>query len=347
MEERPESPGSNLQSHAALAEIYGGRQVLVTGGLGFIGSNLVRALVALGANVTVVDALFPEYGGNRYNLHDLVDRVQINIADIGSETVSSALVREKDYIFNLAGQISHTESMTHPFRDLYVNAHCHLVLLEACRRYNQAAKIVYASTRSVYGTVKQVPVSEETTPNPVDINGVNKLAGERYHLVFHHAYGLRTCALRLTNTYGPRMRPGPIAFINLFLKLALDDETISVFGNGSMLRDLLYIDDAVSAFLMVAANDKTDGEVYNVGTGSPVSVLQVAELLIETAGRGQLRCVPYPAEHRRVEVGDFYADISKIQQAVGWQPTVSLQEGIRRTVRFFEEHRAHYWGVGE
>lgn len=331
----------------ALTNIYHGRQVLVTGGLGFIGSNLVRALVDLGADVTVVDALFPEYGGNLYNLAGLDGRVRVNIADIDSDSVSSVLVRGKDYIFNLAGQISHTESMTHPFRDLHVNTHCHLVLLEACRRYNPGVKIVYASTRSVYGRVAELPVSEQTLPNPVDINGVNKLAAERYHLVFHHGYGLRTCALRLTNIYGPRMRLGPIAFINLFLKQALDDETIAIFGDGMVRRDLLYVDDAVSAFLLAAASDVANGEVYNVASGEPVTVLQVAKSMIEAAGRGRVESVPYPAEYQRVEVGDFYADVSKIRQALGWRPQVNLREGMQRTIRFFEKHREHYWGINE
>jgi nucleoside-diphosphate-sugar epimerase len=326
---------------------YRGKNVLVTGGLGFIGSNLARALVGLGANVTVVDALFPEYGGNLFNLDGTADRVQVNISDIGSETAISALVREQDFIFNLAGQISHTESMANPFRDMYVNAQCHLTLLEACRRNNQAAKIVYASTRSVYGSPSRLPVDETVTPEPIDVNGVNKLSGEQFHLVFHKAYGLRTCALRLTNTYGPRMRPGNIAFINLFLKLALDDETISIFGDGEMLRDLLYVDDAVSAFLAVGVCEETNGEVYNVGSASPVTVGAVARLVTTLAGRGQCELKPYPPEHKRVEIGHYYAGISKLQRAVGWSPRVTLEDGLTRTIEFLEEHRDRYWGVGE
>ena len=331
--------------NADLAHHFAGRRVLVTGGLGFIGSNLARRLVRLGAQVVLVDAMIPHHGGNYFNVDDVRDRLTIVEADICDQPRLSSLVREQDLVFNLAGQVAHIDSMNDPFMDLEINCRAQLALMEACRWHNPTVKVVYASTRQVYGRPEYVPADEHHPTRPTDVNGINKIAGERYHILYHEVYGIRAAALRLTNTYGPRqaLRLGPRqAFIPYWLRLAIEDQEIEVWGDGRQLRDLTYVDDVVEAFLLAAASDAADGEVFNVGGQQPISLRDLAELIVRVAGSGRVVYRAFPDERKRIDVGSVYLESGKIARALGWQPRVDVAEGVRRTIAYFREYRAQY-----
>ncbi|MGB9723260.1 MAG: NAD-dependent epimerase/dehydratase family protein [Chloroflexia bacterium] len=330
---------------ASYLEAFAEKKVLITGGLGFIGSNLARRLVELGARVLLVDSLIPSYGGNLFNIHGIEDRVQVNIADVRDEHSMDYLVRGHDLIFNLAGQVSHIDSMQDPYTDLEINCRSQLSILEACRRHNPEVKILYAGTRQQYGRPHYLPVDENHPMHPTDINGVNKMAGEWYHIVYHRAYGLRTCSLRLTNTYGPRMlvRHNRQTALGWFIRLALDDQEIPIWGDGRQLRDYTYVDDVVDAFLRAAASDQTDGQVYNLGGRRPISHLELVETLIAIAGSGRYRLLPWPPERQRIDIGDVYSSYRRIQETLGWEPQVELEEGLRRTVEFYRKYKEKYW----
>jgi UDP-glucose 4-epimerase len=326
-------------------EAYRGKRVLITGGLGFIGSNLARRLVELGAEVVLVDSLIPEYGGNRANIAGIEDQVRVNVSDVRDEHSLPSLIRGQEVLFNLAGQTSHVDSLHDPFTDLDINCRSQLSILETCRRENPEVKVVFASTRQLYGRPRYLPVDEQHPLAPVDPNGVNKAAGEAYHLVYGQVYGLRCAVLRLTNTYGPRMRvkDDRQTFLGTWLRLAVEGEELAIFGDGSQRRDFTYVDDAVDAFLLAGARPEADGEVFNVGGEPPVSLLELAELLIEVAGGGSYRLVPFPEERRSIDIGDYFADDGKIRERLGWQPAVALREGLTRSLAYYRTHAAAYW----
>jgi UDP-glucose 4-epimerase len=327
-----------------LNKLFQGSKVLITGGLGFIGSNLAHVLVELKAEVSIVDSLTPEGGGNLYNIDDIKNKVKVSISDIRDESAMACQVEEQDYIFNLAAQLSHVDSMKAPFTDLDINCKGHLVLLEACRKHNNHVKIIYTGTRAQYGRILYTPVDEKHPLNPIDTNGITKHAAEQYHMLYHKVYGIRAASLRLTNTYGPRhqMKHSRQGFIGWFVRLAMDDQTIKIFGDGAQIRDTNYVDDVVSALLVTAASEKGEGEVFNLG-GSPISNLDLAKLIIKIVGKGRYELVPYPEESKRIEIGDYTANITKIRSLLGWQPTIDLEEGLERMVRFYERNRAAYW----
>ena len=323
---------------------FQGKNVLITGGIGFIGSNLAHRLVDLGANVLVVDSLIPEYGGNMFNIADIRDKVRVNIADVRDEYGMRYLVQGQDYIFNLAGQVSHTDSMSDPYTDLEINGRSQLSLLEACRHGNPKAKIVFASTRQIYGKPEYLPVDERHPQQPVDVNGVNKMAGEWYHIVYNQAYDLKTVSLRLTNTYGPRLRiiDGRQTFIGLWLRLLLEEKPLQIFGDGLQVRDFNYVDDVVESLLLAAFHDAANGQIYNLGGDDPINLKNLAELLIELNGRGTYEIIPFPADRMRIDIGDFYGDYRKIRSKLGWQPQVDLREGLARTLTYYKENLLHY-----
>jgi len=328
-----------------LHDSYRDCKVLVTGGLGFIGSTLAHELVAAGANVTLIDSLVPEYGGNLANVADIADRIRVNISDVRDPHSIRYLVQEQDVVFNLAGQTSHLDSMTDPYTDLEINCRSQLSILEACRHENPTVKVVFASTRQIYGRPQQLPVDEQHPIAPVDVNGINKTAGEWFHLLYGEVYGMRTTALRLTNTYGPRMRVRDArqTFLGIWLRLALAGGEILVYGDGRQLRDLTYVDDAVAAFLVAGAREETNGRTYNLGGLEQVSLIELAEIVTAAAGGGSIRVVPFPADRESIDIGDFYADYSAIERDLGWRPTVDVHDGVRRTLEFYREHGAHYW----
>jgi len=324
-------------------DFYRGRKVLVTGGLGFIGSNLCRSLADLGARVLAVDSLLPDYGGNLFNLAGYEDRVQVNIADVRGHGMGY-LVRGQEVLFNLAGQVSHIDSMTDPFTDLEINCRSQLWILEALRQNNPEARVVYAGTRQVYGKPTRLPVDESHPLNPTDVNGINKISGELYHLVYHSVYGIRACSLRLTNTYGPRqlIRHSRQGFIAWFIRKAVLGEEIQIYGDGSQKRDFDYVDDVVDAFLRAGASDQAPGQVFNLGGETAISLLDLAKMLIDIAGAGSYTLVPFPEDRKRIDIGDFEADASKIRAALGWQPRVGLREGLQRTVDYYRQHKERY-----
>jgi UDP-glucose 4-epimerase len=322
---------------------YRDRRVLVTGALGFIGSNLCRTLADLGARVLAVDSLLPDYGGNLFNLEGYEDRVRINIADVRGHGMGY-LVKGQDVLFNLAGQVSHIDSMTDPFTDLEINCRSQLSILEALRQHNPEAKIVYAGTRQIYGRPQRLPVDEQHLLNPTDVNGINKISGEMYHLVYHSVYGIRASSLRLTNTYGPRqlIRHSRQGFIGWFMRQVVLGEEIQIFGDGQQRRDFDYVDDTVDAFLRAGAMDAADGQVFNLGGEAAVSLLDLAKLMIELAGHGSYRLTPFPPERKRIDIGDFHADTTKIRQTLGWSPTIGLRDGLARTIEYYQRNREHY-----
>jgi UDP-glucose 4-epimerase len=330
-------------------EFYRGRRVMVTGGLGFIGSNLARQLADLGADVLLLDSLIPDYGGNLFNIRGLEHRVRVNVADVRQQSTMNYLVRDREVIFNLAGQVSHIDSMRDPFTDLEINCRSQLTLLEACRRHNPSAKIVYAGTRQVYGKPDYLPVDERHLVRPTDVNGINKVAGEYYHLVYNNVFGVRACSLRLTNVYGPRqlVKHNRQGFIGWFIRLAVEDQEIQVFGDGSQMRDFVFVDDAADAFLRAGASDACNGEALNVGGDEPISHRALVALLIEVAATGRMQLVDWPPEKKVIDIGSFYSDSTRFRELTGWRPIVALREGLSRTIDFYRAHLAHYLDAGD
>jgi len=328
-----------------MLEAFRGLRVLVTGGLGFIGSNLARRLLTLGpAEVVLVDSLIPEYSGNLFSISGIEKDVKVNIADIRDEHSMRQLVRDKDVLFNLAGQTSHIDSMTDPYTDLEINCRAQLFILEACRRNNPGIRIVYASTRQIYGRPEYLPVDERHLLRPTDVNGINKMAGEWYHILYSNVYGVRGAVLRLTNTYGPRMRikDARQTFLGVWIRNLLRGDEIQVFGNGSQQRDFNYVDDAVEALLAAAVSDQAVGQVLNLGAEPPISLKDLAELLIKLNGSGRCRSVPFPEDRRVIDIGDYYADFGRAVSVLGWKPRVALADGLQRTLDFYREFGEHY-----
>jgi UDP-glucose 4-epimerase len=327
------------------ASAYRGARVLITGGMGFIGSNLAHRLVELDAQVTLVDSLIPIYGGNQRNIAGIEHRVRVNIADVRDEYSMNYLVQGQDYLFNLAGQTSHLDSMTDPYTDLEINCRAQLSILEACRKNNPHLKLVYASTRQIYGKPDYLPVDERHPLHPVDVNGVNKMAGEWYHILYNNVYGIRACALRLTNTYGPRMRVKDArqTFLGIWIKRLIDEEPIQVFGDGSQIRDFNYVDDVVEALLLAGASPAADGSIFNLGSDETINLRDLAALLIDINGGGSFEIVPFPPDRKAIDIGDYYADYRLIQGRLGWRPKVPLREGLRRTLEFYRHEREYYW----
>lgn len=323
---------------------FDGTRCLITGGLGFIGSNLAGRLVEVGADVTLVDSLIPTYGGNLFNIQGLENKLRVNIADVRDENSMDYLVRKQDYIFNLAGQISHLDSMIDPYTDMEINCRSQLSILEACRKNNAEVKIVYAGTRQIYGNPDYLPVDEKHLVRPTDVNGINKAAGERYHLVYATAYGMRTSSLRLTNCYGPRqwMRDNRLTSQGWLLRLVLDDSTAQIYGDGTQLRDLNYVDDVVDAFLRAAAFEEANGQFFNLG-GQPYSLVEQVGKMIELAGTGRYELVPWPENKQKISIGDYFGDYRKIQAMLGWQPTIEIEEGLRRTIAYYRQNKKYYW----
>ena len=326
-------------------KIFSNSNVLITGGLGFIGSALARRLLGLDAKVTVVDSLIPEYGGNLFNVHDICDRVTIDRTDVRDAGAMSALIRGRDYLFNLAGQTSHLDSMNDPLTDLSINAAAQLAILEACRLHNRALKIVFASTRQVYGRPQYLPVDEKHPLKPVDVNGINKLAGEWYHLLYNNVYGIRACALRLTNTYGPAMRVKDArqTFLGVWIRNLIEGKALQVFGRGKQQRDFNYVDDVVEALLSAAASRESEGEVFNLGQGEHIDLQHLAEMLVEINGGGNYEIVPFPADREPIDIGDYYGDFRRIEKILGWCPRISLREGLKRTLAYYRKYHSHYW----
>ena len=321
------------------------KKVLITGGLGFIGSNLAISLVKLGAEVTLMDAMIPEYGANVFNIEPIKDDVHINYSNVCDEHSMNYLVKDKDYIFHLAGQVSHIKSMTNPFPDIEINIKGTAVLMEACKKYNRDAVVVRSGTRGQYGTVVNLPVTEDAPTNPKGIYEISNLTAEKIIKVYHDNFGIRCVLLRLTNIYGPRaqMRTHHYGVANWFVRLAIENETIQVFGDGQLKRDFLYVDDCVDALLMSAAKEDAYGQIFNVGVDKPVTFIELVKTIIDISKSGKWEFAPFSPERAAQEPGDFFSDITKIKKHVGWSPKVSLKSGMEFTVKYYREHKGHYW----
>ena len=332
-----------MSARPNLRRVFVGRRVLITGGLGFIGSNLARALVGLGARVSIVDSLVPEYGGNRRNLAGIAARVKVHVADVRDWPRLPDLVRGQDFLFNLAGQTSHMDSMTDPQTDLDINCRAQLAILEACRLHNPGIRIVFASTRQIYGRPDYLPVDERHPLRPVDVNGINKMAGEAFHLLYSRVHGIAATALRLTNTIGPRMRikDARQTFVGVWVRRLVEGEPFEVWG-GEQLRDFTYVDDAVEAFLLAAAKPEAVGQVFNLGGPPRVTLQRLAELLVEINRGGSFVVREFPADRRRIDIGDYFADGRLISRRLGWKPRTDLRTALERTVAYYRRELGHY-----
>ena len=320
------------------------KRVLITGGLGFIGSNLARHLVNVGAKVTIVDSLIAEYGGNLFNLKDLKDEIEIKITDVRDSISMDQLIPNQDFLFNLAGQTSHLDSMENPFTDLDINAKAQLSILEACRKHNPDIRIVFASTRQIYGKPQYLPVDEKHPWHPVDVNGVNKMAGEWYHIVYNDVYGIPASVLRLTNTYGPRMRikDARQTFLGIWIRNLLEGKPIQVFGNGLQRRDYNYVDDVVDALLLAATRPEAKGKIFNLGAPNPLSLEETAKLMCNLNKGASYKKIPFPEDRKAIDVGDFVCDYQAFQSTFDWNPKVKFQEGISESIDYFRENLDYY-----
>ncbi|MCS6815088.1 MAG: NAD-dependent epimerase/dehydratase family protein [Cyanobacteria bacterium] len=326
-----------------IADSFRGRNVLITGGVGFIGSNLAHRLVSLGAQVLLVDSLVPEYGGNLFNIIDINDKVKINISDVRDAYSMRYLIQGQDYLFNLAGQTSHLDSMKDPYTDLEINCKAQLSILEACRAYNPTIKVVFTSTRQLYGKPMYLPVDEKHLLQPVDVNGINKMAGEWYHILYNHVYGIQSCVLRLTNTYGPRMRVKDArqTFLGIWIRLLVENKPFEVWG-GEQLRDYTYVDDVVDALLMAAVHPKAQGRIFNLGGDCIISLKETAQLMVDINGGGQFKICAFPEERKQIDIGDYYSDYSLIRSTLGWSPKTSLRDGLEASIAFYRQYLEYY-----
>jgi UDP-glucose 4-epimerase len=320
------------------------KKILITGGLGFIGSTLAHRLAKIEADIYLIDSLIPEYGGNNFNINGIEDKVKVNIADVRDKHSMDYLVKGKDIIFNLAGTLSHIDSMNDPFTDLEINCTSQLSILESCRKNNRGVKIIFAGTRGQYGKADHLPVDERHLMHPTDVNGINNIAGESYHILYNNIYGIRAVSLRLTNTYGPRhqMKHHKQGIINWFIRQLIEGQTVKLYGDGKQIRDINYVDDVVEALLLVACNEKTNGEVFNLG-GIPKNLIDLVETMIDVYGKGNYELIPFKDDLKKIEIGDYIANYEKVKNTVGWQPKISLEEGLRSSFDYYEKHRNHYW----
>ena len=327
----------------SIIKTWENENVLITGGAGFIGSNLARKIVDSGGNVTIVDSLIPEYGGNLFNLDGYDSRININFSDVRDKYSMEYLLKGKSIIFNLAGQTSHLDSMNDPNTDLEINCIAQLSLLESCRRVNPKARLIFASTRQLYGKPNYLPVDEKHTINPVDINGIHKHASELYHMLYNEVYGLSTCTLRLTNTIGPRMRikDARQTFLGIWIKNLIEGNPIEVWG-GEQLRDFNDVDDVVDALIICAKNKSLPSAPFNLGSNEVIKLSDLAKKLINIYGKGEIRIIKYPEKRKKIDIGDYYSCYDKFKNETGWSPRVNLNSTLEKILNYYSNHFDHY-----
>lgn len=328
-----------------ISKKFSGKRVLITGGLGFIGSSLAIKLIECQALVTIVDSLIPELGGNTFNIDSVRHRIVINNSDMRDRKSLDELVKDKDYIFHLAGQVSHSYSMENPQRDLDVNCASTINLVESCRHNNPHVVLVYTSTRQVYGIPQYLPVTEDHPSIPIDVNGINKLTCEQYHTLYYKVYGLRSTVLRLTNVYGPRQQisSNRQGFIGIFIRQALKRQTIRVYGDGRQIRDFNYVDDVVEAILLSAIKESCYGNIYNIGSPHHYSLIDVVEMLQEITDVCY-EIVPFPDNKKIIDIGDYYGDYSLFHKITGWRQKIDMPKGLRKTIAFYRQNPEEYLG---
>lgn len=324
-------------------KFFKSKQVLILGGLGFIGSNLAIKLVDMGANVTILDNLLPRHGGNPHNIFPIKDKCKVDISDLRDTSSLPDMVKNKDIIFDMVGQVSHIDSMKDPFTDLEINCKSKINLLETCREHNSNAKIIFASTRQIYGRPEYLPVDELHRINPVDINGIHKAAAENYFSLYSTIYNMNCIGLRLTNTYGPRqyIQGDSQGFVGIFLRLALQNKKITMYGDGKQIRDFNYIDDVVEAFLLAAKTPKINNGVYNIGHHIKYSLLDFVKTLqkfIEV----EYEYKSFPENKKNIDIGNYYTNYSAFKEKTSWSPKVDLEEGLMKTVKYFQDNLSYY-----
>ncbi len=329
----------------SLKNKYKSRNVLITGGLGFIGSNIAHCLVKYGANVTILDALLPLYGGNKFNIHSIKEKVEFIQGDVRDFRLIEKTVEGKDVVFNLAGQVSYIDSIDIPFEDLDINCKGHLVVLDACRHRNPDATIIFPSSRMVLGKILYTPLDENHPTEPLSIYGIHKLTAEKYYLAYHKTYGLKTVILRITNPYGIRqqMKHSKYSLVGWFLREAMEERTVQVFGDGKQLRDYVYVDDIVEGFLKAGVSDKAIGEIYNIGFGRSYQFSDMVKTVLKVVGKGKLKHVPWPKNYEKIETGSFEVNVDKAKKDLGWSPKIELDEGIRKMYAYYKDYRQYYW----
>lgn len=338
-------PGMKQMMNPYPLSRYHNKKVLLLGGLGFIGSNLALPLVEHGAVVTLVDNFLPDHGANWHNIAPIRDQVNVNICDIRDANAMHQLVQDQDIIFNIAAQTSHSDSMKDPFLDTDINCRGNLVVLEACRQYNPKATLVFVGTRAYYGAPTHLPVTEEALISPRDIYSVNRYSAEQYHLLYQLHHGLKTTALRISNIYGPRaqMQHPKYNVLNWFVRLVLEKNDITVYGDGLQRRDYVYVADACQALLLAGISPQAVGQVLNVGSGEGVAFIDLIRQLLEVAGQGTYTMKPWPTGAMAYDVGDFVMAIDKIQTTLGWVPQTSLASGFEQTLDYYRKYQSCYW----
>lgn len=334
---------SNFSSR--VGDAFKRKHVLILGGLGFIGSNLACRLAQLCAEVTLADAMIDEYGGNEFNIAPVQNGVRINFCDIRDEHAMAQLVRGQDYIFHSAAQVCHLKSLSDPYPDIDINIRGTAVIMEALRKHNPAAKLIKLGSRGQYGSILKLPAGEEAKPEPKGIYEISLLAAEHIIGSYFRNHGIQSVLTRLTNIYGPRaqMRHNRFGVANWFVRLAIEDKTIPVFGDGLIKRDFLYIDDCVDALLRLAVLPDACGHVFNVGHDQPSNFLELTRTIVDVAGTGRYHHTPFSPERKAQEPGDFYTDITKINRVTGWKPVTGLKEGVRQTIEYYRMYKERYW----
>lgn len=325
-------------------QFFTGKRVLITGGAGFLGSSLAHALVARGAQITVLDAMLSLYGGNLFNLEGIREKIEFIEGDIRDEALVQKAVTGKDIIYNFAAQVSYIDSKDQPFLDLDINGKGHLNVIEAVRQFAPNARILFSSSRMVYGKILTSPVSESHPTDPLSLYGIHKLLAEKYYRYYTHTFGLDTVSVRIPNPYGPRqqMKHSKYSIVGWFVRQAMEGKAITVFGDGKQERDYMYVDDIIDAFIELTMHGVA-GEVYNIGTQERVTFGDMVDAVLAEVGSGSKENIPWPENYEKNETGNYVADTSKIEQITSWKPSVALTEGIGRMVTYYKQHKAHYW----
>lgn len=323
---------------------YANKKVLIIGGLGFIGSNLAHLLVEQGANVTILDNLAPLYGGNLFNVEDIKDKVTVIIGDVRDEKVVSSLVKNKNIIFNFAAQVSHIDSSKIPYEDLDISCRGHLTLLESVRKENPSAKVIFSSSRLVIGKIKENPITENHPAEPLSLYGVHKLAAENYTKFYNKNYGIKTVIMRIANPYGERqqIKHSKYSIPGWFMRLAMEGKSIKIFGSGEQLRDYIFGEDLVYAMALAGIKEESNGNIYNLGTGNSVSFKEMVETIVSVVGNGSIEYVAWPENYEKEETGNCEFDISKIKRDLGWEPSTSLYEGVKKMYAYYSKYADKY-----
>lgn len=325
-------------------KFFHGKNILITGGLGFLGSNLALKLLRAGANVTVIDSLLPLYGGNIFNLREAEGKVQMIINDMRNMEIMKPLIEKAEIIYHLAAQVSYIDSLNFPHEDLDLNAKATMNILECCRKYNPTARILFSSSRMIYGKVEQPLVTEGSPTNPLSLYGIHKLTAEKYLLMYYKDFGIPSTVLRITNPYGPhqQIKHNKYSLVGWFIRQAMEGNTIKIFGDGAQLRDYIFVDDIVNAMVKCAESPAAIGEVINLGSGQSSRFCDMVEEVINCVNNGKMEFIPWPANYEKIETGDVSVDISKLKSITSWQPDFTLKEGIKKTFEYYKLHYKQY-----